>query len=80
VAETAWEGRQLRIWEAIPVESDRAVAASPGTVVATGAAGIDVATGQGALRLLRVQVAGRKAMTAAEFLNAHRLEGAVLGS
>jgi methionyl-tRNA formyltransferase len=80
VAETAWEGRQLRIWEAIPVESDRATSASPGTVVATSAAGIDVATGQGVLRLLRVQVAGRKAMTAAEFLNAHRLEGAVLGS
>jgi methionyl-tRNA formyltransferase len=80
VAETAWEGRQLRIWEAMPMEADRAVSARPGTVVTTSAAGIDVATGQGVLRLLRVQVAGRKAMTAAEFLNAHRLEGAVLGS
>ena len=45
----------------------------------TGAAGIDVATGNGVLRLTRVQSAGRKAMSAAEFLNAHRLDGAVLG-
>jgi methionyl-tRNA formyltransferase len=32
------------------------------------------------LRLTRVQAAGRKALSAAEFLKAHRLDGAVLGS
>jgi methionyl-tRNA formyltransferase len=32
------------------------------------------------LRLTRVQIAGRKTLSAAEFLNAHRLDGAVLGS
>jgi methionyl-tRNA formyltransferase len=79
IAETTWQGRQLRIWEAAPLESD-STAARPGTVLATTAEGIDVATGTGVLRLERVQVAGRKAMSAAEFLNAHRLEGAVLGS
>jgi methionyl-tRNA formyltransferase len=52
----------------------------PGTVIATSAAGIDVSTGNGVLRLTRVQSAGRKAMSAAEFLKAHRLDGAVLGS
>jgi hypothetical protein len=31
------------------------------------------------LRLTRVQLAGRKATSAADFLNAHRLDGAVLG-
>jgi methionyl-tRNA formyltransferase len=78
VAETRWNGQQLRVWQAIPIES--AATNSPGTVVATSAAGIDVGTGNGVLRLTRVQIAGRKAMSAAEFLKAHRLDGAVLGS
>jgi methionyl-tRNA formyltransferase len=78
IAQTHWNGQQLRVWEAMPVESS--APPSPGKVLATGAAGIDVGTGAGVLRLTRVQVAGRKAMSAAEFLNAHRLDGAVLGS
>lgn len=78
IAQTQWNGQQLRVWEAVPIES--LAIASPGTVLATGAAGIDVGTGGGVLRLTRVQAAGRKAMSAAEFLKAHRLDGAVLGS
>jgi methionyl-tRNA formyltransferase len=49
-------------------------------VLATSAAGIDVGTGGGVLRLTRVQAAGRKAMSAAEFVKAHHLDGAVLRS
>jgi methionyl-tRNA formyltransferase len=78
VAETRWNGQQLRVWQALPVESQ--APGSPGKVLATSAAGIDVGTGNGLLRLTRVQSAGRKAMSAAEFLKAHRLDGAVLGS
>ena len=78
VAETRLNAQQLRIWEVVPVESTRS--AAPGTVTHTDATGIEVATANGALKLTRVQVAGRKAMSAAEFLNAHRIEGAVLGS
>jgi methionyl-tRNA formyltransferase len=78
VAETRWHGQQLRVWEAMPAASP--VASDPGKVLATSAAGIDVGTGAGVLRLTRVQSAGRKAMSAAEFLKAHRLDGAVLGS
>jgi hypothetical protein len=37
-----------------------------------------VATGKGVLNLLRVQLAGRKQMSADEFLNAHRIAGDVL--
>jgi methionyl-tRNA formyltransferase len=40
---------------------------------------IVVATGEGALAVTRVQLAGRRAMSAAEFLNAHPLAGARLG-
>ncbi len=52
----------------------------PGTVLAAGRDGIDVATGDGVLRLLRVQPAGRRAMAAADFANARRLQGCRLGS
>jgi methionyl-tRNA formyltransferase len=77
VAETRWQERQLRIWEA-SVEPATA-AAPPGTVIEAGAGRIVVATGDGALRLARVQLAGRRAMSAPEFLNAHALAGARLG-
>jgi methionyl-tRNA formyltransferase len=62
----------------MPIDSSASPA--PGKVLATSAAGIDVGTGNGVLRLTRVQSAGRKAMSAADFLKAHRLDGAVLGS
>jgi methionyl-tRNA formyltransferase len=78
IAQTQWNGQQLRVWEAEPIESS--AAPSPGRVLATSAAGIDVGTSSGVVRLTRVQAAGRKAMSAAEFLRAHPLHGAVLGS
>lgn len=78
IAETRLHGQQLRVWEALPLANKSA--AAPGTVIATSAAGIEVATGDGTLQLTRVQAAGRKAMPAADFLKAHRPEGAVLGS
>jgi len=78
IAETRWNGQQLRVWDALPLATKSS--AAPGTVIATSAAGIDVATGEGVLQLTRVQAAGRKAMPAADFLKAHRLDGAVLGA
>ncbi|GFE78691.1 methionyl-tRNA formyltransferase [Steroidobacter agaridevorans] len=78
IAETRWNGQQLRVWEATP--TDKKSSAAPGTVIATSSDGIEVATVAGTLQLTRVQAAGRKAMPAADFLRAHRLEGAVFGS
>lgn len=78
VAETRWNGQQLRIWEALP--QDTLHTREPGRVVRCTSEGIDVATGAGILTLKRVQLAGRSAMSAAEFLNAHRIENAVLGT
>lgn len=76
VAETRCDGQQLRVWEANVADANST--AAPGTVVATGAEGIQVATGSGILNLTRVQLAGRKAVSAAQFLNAHPLDGTVL--
>jgi methionyl-tRNA formyltransferase len=78
VAETRLNGQQLRVWDATPLATK--TSATPGTVIATSAEGIDVATADGVLQLTRVQAAGRKAMPAADFLKANRPEGAVLGA
>ena len=52
----------------------------PGRVVSAGADGIVVATGAGALRLLELQLEGRRRLTAAEFLAGHQVApGACLG-
>ena len=65
--------RLLRIYSATPaVES---TAAAPGTILEAGADGIDVATGQGILRLLDIQPPGAKMMPVAAYLNAHSLSG-----
>lgn len=77
IAETRWDGQQLRIWEAQPLA--KSVNAAAGCVIASGAAGVDVATGEGVLRVTRLQAPGRKAVPAGDFSNAHRLDGVVLG-
>jgi methionyl-tRNA formyltransferase len=52
--------------------------ASPGTVLAATHDGIDVACGRGVLRILRLQLAGRKPLCAREFIQGQgqRLDGA----
>jgi methionyl-tRNA formyltransferase len=77
VAETRWQGQQLRIWEAETVAADGN--GEPGRVLEAAGGRLLVAAGEGVLQLHRVQLAGRRAMTAAEFLNAHSLAGARLG-
>lgn len=78
IAQTRWVGRQLRIWEALPKPENHDARA--GTVVACTPAGVDVATGHGVLTLKRVQLAGRKPISAAEFMRAHCVQDAVLVS
>ena len=77
VAETRWQGQQLRIWEAESVAASGG--GEPGRVLEATSGRLLVATGEGALQLHRVQLAGRRAMTPTEFLNAHPLAGARLG-
>ncbi len=62
---TSWDGRLLKILAARVVE--RRTVAAPGTVVAT-ADGPAVVTGEGLLALLTVQMEGRRALPAQDFV------------
>jgi methionyl-tRNA formyltransferase len=74
VAEThAADGARLRVWRAEP--HGGGVGAQPGAVVAAGPAGIDVATGDGVLRLTKVQPPSGRVMNAGAYLAAHPLHG-----
>jgi len=77
VAQTAWGKGALRIWMAEPRQDGED--APPGAVIAATRAGLDVRTGGGVLRVTELQAPGGRVMTAAEFVNAHSLEGVVLG-
>jgi methionyl-tRNA formyltransferase len=75
VAETQLaDGARLRVFEATALPA--AAPAAPGTVVAAARAGIDVATGDGVLRLLRIQPPSGRVMDAEAYLAAHSLAGA----
>lgn len=71
VAHTLFRGKGLRIWQARA--EDRSVLAPAGAVVDLGTDGLGVACGSGMLRLLRVQPAGKAAMSAGDFLRGYRV-------
>jgi len=76
MAETRFEGIQLRIWEAEPIDSpDVSGFRPPGSVLTATGEGIDVVCGTGVLRILKLQLAGRKPLPAREFLRGQRLDG-----
>lgn len=77
VAQTPWQGEMLRIWEARPL--DETSSQPPGTVIRADKQGIDIACGEGVLRALRLQRPGGKPQGVADFINANKLEGALLG-
>jgi len=73
VAQTRYADKALRIWEATAIDGS----GTAGQVVATGKQGIDVACGSGCLRLLEIQMPGAKRLSAADFLNARNVDGAM---
>ncbi|MDH5378628.1 MAG: methionyl-tRNA formyltransferase [Gammaproteobacteria bacterium] len=72
VAQSHWNGKVIRIWNAEPVDSDSD--AAPGWVVSQSKSGILVQTGKGMLNISELQLAGKKPMSAKDFNNAYKLE------
>ena len=70
IAEATLAGERVRIHGAVAL--DEAHGQAPGTVLAASRDGIDIACGQGALRLRVLQREGGEAITAADYLNARR--------
>jgi methionyl-tRNA formyltransferase len=76
---TTLGGKRLQVHRAEVVTTT--ATATPGTILALGSDGITVATGAGALRLLEVQLEGRRRLPAGQFVAGARLAtGACLGA
>ncbi|MBZ5588763.1 MAG: formyltransferase [Acidobacteriia bacterium] len=68
---TTWCDGKLLVWWAVPSRSS--AVAPPGTVLAVDLDGITVAVGDGALRLVTVQLAGRPELPACAFALSHEI-------
>ena len=77
-AHTLWQGQALKVWSAmaLPQTTDQ----TPGTVLQANEQGLDVACGEGVLRLVLLQKPGAKRLAFAELLRGHAdWQGVVLG-
>jgi methionyl-tRNA formyltransferase len=74
VAEAIIDGERLRIWSAEAIADDTAAGdvAEPGRIVATSRDAIDIATGDGLLRVREVQRDGGRRIAVRDWLNARR--------
>jgi methionyl-tRNA formyltransferase len=76
---TLWEGKRLKLYTCRALPSG-AVGALPGTVIASGPDGLDIAAGAGAVQIRILQLEGRRRLEAADFLKGYQLTvGTVLG-
>lgn len=81
VAFTPFKDQPLRIWTAVALEQTMPSHPDnqPGQILAVQKEGMDVQCGEGILRCLQVQPAGKKAMSAYNFAQARNLVGTILG-
>ncbi len=67
ICHTELQGLTLRIWQAEVLKSESTSPA--GEIIHSSKSGIDIATGDGVLRILQLQPQGKRAMSVADFLN-----------
>lgn len=72
VAQTIWQDQVFRIWSATLVDEQHTAPA--GEIITVNKDSIDVATGDGTLRLKHIQLPGKRAMAVADFLNANTIK------
>ena len=74
---TTWRGQRLKLHRAGALAEREG---PPGRVWRAGADGVDVAAGEGSVRVLELQSPGGRVLTAREFLNGRALLGEQLGA
>lgn len=87
-AYTEWDDKAMKIWDAETAEDIEESGAAgnqeyeaPGTVTAVGKDGFFVQTGRGILKILALQIPGKKRMDAGAFLRGYPIKvGTVLGN
>ena len=77
-AYTFYRGKQLKIWKAIPMVTAHREA--PGTILAVNKDSFEVAASEGGLKVMELQLEGKKRMTAHDFLLGVKVQpGEILG-
>jgi methionyl-tRNA formyltransferase len=69
---TNWHGKQIKIIEAEALLEERSPGAGKVIALPGREGGLGIGTGEGVLQVLRMQLQGKKAVTAAEFLRGQR--------
>lgn len=75
-AYTHWDKKVVKIWRA-KAEADGTVKAEPGTVLGVEKDSFTVQTGDGVLRVLELQIPGKKRMDTGAFLRGYTIESGV---
>jgi len=76
VAYCAYNGKSLRLWQARLLDSSKEN--TPGLVVDEGKEGIDIACGKGIVRIIELQLPGKKRIMVRDFINSNSLKGLTL--
>ena len=72
-AYTNWDGKVMKIWEAKAEKRETETGGVPGTVISVEKDGFCVETGDGVLKVLALQIPGKKRMDADAFLRGYEI-------